>query len=297
MPDRCGAWWIAKLHPADVRHRRGCTVIERFDRVEMKCLVTAAQRTLLIEQLADHFRPDANGGGAPHYPVVTLYYDNEERDCYWEKVREVPSRRKLRLRVYGSGDGRVAAASFVEVKHRFDGRGVKRRVQFPIAEALRVCDGAWPESVALSETDRRLIGEVHDLVMRRGFKPVMVMRYNRSAFASVDERSDVRVTFDSGIYCRMNTLVPEPDDTRFDSAAALHPDGVGVFEVKTAGSIPYWLARLIAETGCRLHGHSKYSRALEMQDPRLRTRPAPAGMPTSPSSGEISRSPAGRADG
>jgi hypothetical protein len=248
----------------------------RIDRFEMKFVVTAAQRTALMENLDPHLRPDANGGTGATYPVVSLYYDNAERDCYWEKLRGLGSRRKLRVRVYGSRNGAVREAAFIEVKHKCEGRGVKRRVALPLEQALRAGSGSWPDGVDFSEPERRVIHEVHDLVQRRNFKPVMVMRYDRSAYAAKDPGSDLRVTFDTGIRSRLDHLTPEPDDRRFDMASEMHADGTAVMEVKITGCIPYWLSRMIAAAGCRLQSHSKYSAALEQGDPVLRAMLVPA---------------------
>ena len=241
----------------------------------MKFVVTAAQRAALMGRLAAELRPDENGGGSAGYPVVSLYYDNAERDCHWERARGLGSRRKMRVRVYGSEDGRVAPSAFVEVKHKCDGRGVKRRVRLSLEDALRVGSGLWPEGADFSEADRRLFREVRDLVERRGFRPVMVMRYDRCAYAAVDPASDLRVTYDTGILCRTDNLTPVPDDRRFDSRHEMHRDGRAVMEVKVTGCIPYWLGRMIAEEGCRLQSHSKYSNALEQIDPVLRAMLAP----------------------
>lgn len=252
------------------------TVSLRLDRFEMKFVVSGRQRAALMEKLEPHLRPDANGGTGATYPVVSLYYDNDDRDCYWEKVRGLGSRRKLRVRVYGSCNGAVREAAFIEVKHKCEGRGVKRRVALPLEQALRAGSGSWPEGADMPEVDRRVILEVHDLVRRRNFQPVMVMRYDRSAYAAKDSASDLRVTFDTGIRSRLDHLTPEPDDRRFSMAREMHADGTAVMEVKVTGCIPYWLSRMIAAAGCRLQSHSKYSAALEQGDPVLRAMLAPA---------------------
>jgi hypothetical protein len=242
----------------------------------MKFRVSAAQRAALMTQLAPHLRPDENAGDGAQYPVVSLYFDNEERDCYWEKARSFPSRRKLRVRVYGSRDGTVPAVAFVEVKHKCEGRGVKRRVQLPLGQALRVGGGLWPEGVHFSETDARVIREVHDMILHRRFQPVLVMRYDRTAYAATDPQSDLRVTFDSGVRARFDNLTPEPDDRRFETSGDIHDEDNAVMEVKVTGCIPYWLSRTIAAAGCRMESHSKYCTALEQHDPVLRALLSPA---------------------
>jgi hypothetical protein len=247
----------------------------RIDRFEMKFRVSAVQRAALMAQLAPHLRPDENAGACAQYPVVSLYYDNAERDCYWEKARGVPSRRKLRVRVYGSRDGAVPATAFIEIKHKCECRGVKRRVQLPIEQALRIGEGLWPEGARFSETDARVIREVHDMVLRRRFRPVLVMRYDRTAYASADPASDLRVTFDSGVRVRFDNLTPEPDDRSFDMPGGPERDAAAVMEVKVTGCIPYWLSRIIPAADCRMQSHSKYSIALEQSDPILRAMLSP----------------------
>ena len=232
----------------------------------MKFVITREQRAALMPHLLPHLRADENAGEGAFYPIVSLYYDNAERDCYWEKVQSAPSRRKLRVRVYGSLDGALPPTSFVEVKHKCDGRGVKRRLRVPLETALKIADGQSVD-IPLRPADQQLVEEVHKLVHERRFRPCCCMRYDRQAFADKDPESDLRITFDTGIAYRMDNLMPIPDDKRFEHY--LLPDGYSVMEVKVTGSVPYWLTMMIGEHGCILQGHSKYSNALEDGDPVL----------------------------
>ena len=229
----------------------------------MKFVITREQRAAISPELDERMRPDENAGEDAYYPIVSLYYDNAERECYWEKVQSYPSRRKMRVRVYGSLDGRLAPTIFVEIKHKCDGRGVKRRLRVPLEEAYSICAGNAPR-LPLSPLDMRIVEEVHDLVKRRRFEPCVAMRYDRQAFADRDPDSDLRVTFDTGIAYRFDKLGPVPDDRDFQDF--LLPDGYSVMEVKVTGAVPYWMTRLVGEHGCILQGHSKYNNALEAGD-------------------------------
>ena len=237
-----------------------------LDRFEMKFVITAEQRAALMPDLLPRLRADENAVEGAYYPIVSLYYDNAERDCYWEKERGFPSRRKMRVRVYGSLDGKLPPTSFLEVKHKCDGRGVKRRVRLPLEECLRLASGE-PTSYSLSPADQRTVEEVHKLVHQRRFQPCCCMRYDRMAYADRDPGSDLRVTFDTGIAYRMDNLIPIPDDRRFTSY--LLPEGYSVMEVKVTGAVPFWLTTMIGDHRCILQGHSKYSNALEDGDPVL----------------------------
>jgi len=171
------------------------------------------------------------------------------------------------VRVYGSLDGTLPPTTFVEIKHKVDGRNVKRRVRMGLDEALTVAAGHdLPQPLSWSE--RRIVEEIHRLVHERGFAPCVCMRYDRNAYMASDPSSDLRVTFDSGIAYRFDNLTPIPDDRNFQHY--INDADSSVMEVKVTGAVPYWLTMILAETGCILQSHSKYCRALEAGDPVVR---------------------------
>lgn len=252
----------------------------------MKFVIDSDTRARLMETLEPELTADANADETAYYPIVSLYYDNDERDCYWEKVRGSKNRRKFRVRVYGSEGGKIPPTVFIEVKHKQEGRGVKRRVRMPLEQALRVGRGEMP-TIPLNPVDTRTCEEIiNDLVIRRGFKPCMTMRYDRRAYAAKDPSSDLRVTYDTGIAYRLNDLDPKPNDQNFRKENYMYPDEISVLEVKITGTIPYWLSVLLAKTGCKLQSHSKYCNALERSDPVLRAMLAPRWLKPLPDSGD-----------
>ena len=232
----------------------------------MKFVITREQREDLMADTLPRMKPDENAMDGAFYPIVSLYYDNPDRACYWEKVESFQNRRKMRVRVYGSLDGKLAPTIFVEIKHKCDGRGVKRRLLCTLDEAFTVAAGGdiAPRTNIL---DRRLVEEIHMLVKQRDFQPCCAMRYDRHAFADRDPESDLRVTFDTGIAYRFDKLKVVPDDQKFDRY--LLPDGYSVMEVKVTGSVPFWLTHMIGRHHCILQSHSKYNNALEDGDPIL----------------------------
>jgi hypothetical protein len=262
-------------------------VSQSLDRFEMKFVITDEQRKLLMSHLDAHLSADANADDTAYYPIVSLYYDNDERECYWEKIRGFANRRKFRVRVYGSLDGKLPPTVFIEVKHKQDGRGVKRRVKMSLEDAMRVGEGKWP-ATKLSPVDETTVREiVNNLILYRGFKPTMVMRYDRRAYAGNDKNSDLRVTYDTGIAYRLNNLNPVPDDQDFLPQNYMYPSDISVLEVKLSGTIPYWLSQLIPACGCKLQSHSKYCKALERSDPVLREMLAPNWRHPLPTAGNV----------
>ena len=222
-----------------------------------------------MPDLLPHLRADENAGATARYPVVSLYYDSPARECYWENIDEVPSRRKMRVRLYGSEEAGLPPTCFAEVKHKLAGRNVKRRALLSREEALAVAAGRHV-SRPLGRSDERVVSEIHALVHGRGFAPSCCIRYDRHAYSAIDPASDLRLTFDTGIAYRFENLAPLPDDRNFRHYL-MDPESA-VMEVKVSGVAPYWFTHLLGRTGCVRQSHSKYCRAMEMGDPILRPR-------------------------
>ena len=154
-------------------------------RFELKYILSLAERDALLAHFPGRILPDILGGPSGHYPVVSLYCDSADRRCYWDAWRGVPSRRKLRLRLYGTKDGAIPAATFVEIKHRDGGEGAKRRVQLSLDQALALINGGEVPTTGLAEA--RILEEARQLVVDEAFRPACVIRYDRAAYRYCDE--------------------------------------------------------------------------------------------------------------
>lgn len=246
--------------------------MDTADRFEYKFLIRRERRDELLGRLAGQLLPDTHGGSDGHYPIVSLYYDSPDLRCYWDNWRGLPSRRKLRVRVYGSEDGAIAPTSFIEVKHKADGRGVKRRIQTTLALALSVTQGGQPDA-SFSAHDLRIAEEVRRLIELEQFRPSCVMRYDRHAYflhlpeEAADGREPLRVTFDHDIAVRFDQLTPTVDDRRFNQYVL--PADHCIMEVKGAGSVPYAFAAHLNHLRLYPRQFSKYSEGLRISGRHL----------------------------
>ncbi len=233
------------------------------ERFEFKFLITAQQRDRWLAHFADTLRADTNAGDGGVYPIVSLYYDTPDRRCYWEAWRRVPSRRKLRVRVYGTACGGIPPTCFVEIKHKLDGLGVKRRVQTTLPRALAIGAGI-EDAESFAPPEARVVREVQRLVQVDGFRPVCTLRYRRHAFSlNVENLSEpLRITFDDEIAGRIRDLDPLPDDPRHDFT--LLPPGHIVMEVKGVGAVPYPIVAMLTKCGLSPRSYSKYCAALRL---------------------------------
>ena len=229
-------------------------------RFELKYILSHAERDALLAHFPGRVLPDMLGGPTGHYPVVSLYCDSADRRCYWDTWRGVPSRRKLRLRLYGTKDGAIPAATFLEIKHRDGGAGAKRRVQLPLEQAIAFTNGA--EALETAPADARILAEARQLISAEGFQPACVIRYDRHAYRLVDEagHEQLRLTFDQGIRCRFDDLTPRTEDDGC-TLPVLHA-GQCLMEVKGATAAPYDFASFLSGHRIFPRPFSKYSESV-----------------------------------
>ncbi len=214
-------------------------------------------------------------GAEDGYPVISEYFDTVDRHSYWQKIYGSKNRRRVRARVYGRADGLVPPAAFIEIKHKLGSDGVKRRAALAIECLRELSSGNIPESLLeqhRSKADRHVVAELNDLVVNRGARPVVQVRYDRMAYDS-GPHGTIRVTFDTGLRCRFDMKPLVPDDQ--DCPLAVVDEEIAVVEVKTIGAVPLWLREATAKFRLQAQCMSKYCLSLERYDPGVTRFPLP----------------------
>lgn len=230
----------------------------RLDRYEFKFLISRAQKDAIIGQFPGHIVPDDNTGADGGYRIYSLYFDTPQRDCYWEKLRGLRSRRKLRVRLYESTLASSTGACFVEIKHKHEGRGVKRRLRVPLDVALQITAGN-EAGLTLNVGEERVLSEVRHLVGERNLTPSCCLRYDRQAYMDTAPDSDLRITFDEDICYRMDDLLSVHEGV-FEHRLIGRDESV--MEVKVTGAVPTWLTRVLYAQKCTPASRSKYCDAI-----------------------------------
>jgi SPX domain protein involved in polyphosphate accumulation len=241
----------------------------RQARREYKFHLRPGQAEAVFDDIKKMLPGDRFGTGGA-YPIVSEYYDTDERDAFWERNRKIANRRKLRVRIYGTATGEIPPSAFLEVKHKQDGVGVKRRIRVPVGAVTKPDFDVGKlvrelEPKMECKTELLLAEEIMLLLESRGVSPSIQMRYDRVAFEGMDGEDEVRVTFDKEIRCRTERKPLVPDDPDFPCRVL--PEGELVMEVKIFGSAPYWLREMTAKHRLTRTPFSKYCGAIEKFDP------------------------------
>ena len=233
-------------------------VIRKFNRFELKYLISLRQAETLKSELRKYLVPDEYGGSSGRYPVTSLYYDSPGRRCYWEKENGIKYRRKLRIRYYPSDQTFSDHTSvFLEIKQRVDRVTQKRRLILPYRDALLLCnDRQIPEH---DPSDRLVADEIFAFLWQYNLLPASLVRYDRQAFVGTRYDIGLRVTFDTNLTFQAYPLHLHEER---NTLPMLGPNQV-VLEIKVNERIPYWLTEMIAAHNLHLQRISKYCRSID----------------------------------
>ena len=241
------------------------------NRKEYKFVLRPEAGELIRQEVSEKLAADR--GFSDGYPVLSEYFDSENRCNYWQKQFGVKNRRKIRTRLYGEASGSIPPSAFIEVKHKYGDTTVKRRVNVALDEIEEFSsDNNLQRDDLEPITDQRVRQEIENLVTEQDCEPVVQIRYHRYAYDSGPE-GRIRITFDVEPCCRFQRVPLTPGDPDFD-LPLLEP-GASLMEVKTIGSVPYWFRTLLGKHRLVPRGFSKYATALELYEFKLRENKLP----------------------
>jgi hypothetical protein len=216
-----------------------------FKRIEKKYLLSEAQYNALFQRIGAHLKPDQFGRST----VLSLYLDTPDHRIIRSSMEAVDYKEKLRLRSYGTAG--ADSTVFLELKKKFGGVVYKRRAAMSLREAERYLQqGKAPYS-------SQIMAEI-DWAMGLYGRPkgAMLIACEREAWFD-EAHPDLRLTFDRNIRYRENEL-------RLDRGSAgmhLLPRDTVLLEIKTAGSMPLWLADALDAENILPGSFSKYGAA------------------------------------
>ena len=200
--------------------------------------------------------------GSDYYQVNSLYFDNENFDCFWDKEAGVSQRKKLRFRYYGASLAE-GEEIFMEIKRKNNVLGVKDRLLLPAADARNDLLDKKLLEFYKQDPENDFIHELIWFKKRNCLRPKLFITYKRKAL--VDRRDKrFRVTFDYDIKAQLSDSILGPRNRMVD----VYPQGV-VLEVKYNNVLPKWFHEIIQKYQLERIAFSKYCNGLRLAKPQI----------------------------
>lgn len=216
-----------------------------FERYEYKYLMSEGQQQAVLEAMEAHMQEDVYG----HSSIRNLYLDTPHFQLIRRSLEKPVYKEKIRVRSYGRAG--LADEVFVELKKKYRSVVYKRRLALPQSQALDciALRRPWPQSQIGGELD-------YAMNFYRDLAPVVFLSYERDAYRGVED-PQFRVTFDRDIRYRREQLTL---DSQPWGRELLAPGQV-LMELKVAGGLPMWMARVLSEQKIFQTSYSKYGTA------------------------------------
>ena len=216
-----------------------------FKRNELKYLLTEEQCRRVMAAIAPYMEADAYG----RTTIRNVYYDTDTYRLIRHSIEKPAFKEKLRLRSYAevTEDGTV----FAEIKRKYHGTVYKRRLPLTEREATAWLSGERPPGLhgqIASEID-------YFISYYETLAPRVFLSYEREAY--FEREGTMRVTFDRTVLARCEALSLREGIF----GTPLLPEGTVLMELKCAGGMPLFMAKLLSREEIRKTSFSKYGTA------------------------------------
>lgn len=225
---------------------------DTFKRYEKKYLLTEIQYKTLMLFLEGRCKMDRFGKSN----ICNIYFDTPNYQLIRNSLEKPIYKEKLRLRSYGMTE--IDGTVFVELKKKYKGVVYKRRVDMKSYEAenyLYEKHSVKKKNQITNEIDWFL--KYYQEIM-----PVMYISYQRIALTGIED-PNLRITFDKNILWREEELHLYQKIW----GNPILQEEERLMEIKMAGSMPLWLAKLLDQLKIYPVSLSKYGKSyLKLQE-------------------------------
>jgi VTC domain len=232
-----------------------------FARFEFKYILPKQLRDELERELQFfmEFDPYVQKREAHQYFVRSLYFDDPEYSCFYDKIEGMHTRSKFRIRTYTKEQDGVTP-QFLEIKGRHNNLVIKHRTpidgEFMISDEK---DGVLVDRALSGLTPGKVANQFQYELFRKRLRAVALVDYVRRPYVSKFD-AEFRLTFDSELQgTKTRALFPTPGSAQ---TSRLLP-GYTVMEVKFRHHIPSWFHRLLQAYELRRVSVSKICHAME----------------------------------
>ncbi|KAF7457162.1 VTC domain protein [Cryptosporidium felis] len=199
--------------------------------------------------------------------ITSVYLDNKEAECFYNRISRFEKAQLFRLRWYGSNSGSTDKEIFVERKTHHESwtgeKSAKERFSIPQKYVFGYLKGGFSveelsNNGILQTKSLQLATEIQDYILENGLQPFVRTSYLRAAFQSQDN-NQVRFSIDTNLcmvnefisdghqnepWCRLaEEVLSKNEVTRFPYA---------ILEVKLQSEQPDWVSEMLKRCNATL---------------------------------------------
>lgn len=215
-------------------------------RHEFKYEISTTQLKLIEARVSSVISLDPHVGPRGNYQIRSLYFDDWNNTCFYEKEDGTDPREKFRIRIYNGSSDRIR----LEVKRKEAGKIQKKSCAMRVDQVETLIHGGRLE---YEEDMHPLLKKLYLLQETRGMKPVTIVEYERVPYVYPD--GNVRVTLDLDVRTSSDIGSFLDKETR---CRPIMPKGKQLLEVKWDEFIPDFIYRAVHIEGLRQTTFSKY---------------------------------------
>lgn len=199
-------------------------------RNEWKYYCTGSQLALIEGRLRCALKPDRFQQNHV-YRIRSVYFDDENDQCYYDNIGGIGRRKKYRIRTYNHSAEEIK----LEIKHKVNEKCAKEScmISRELSEALLLGNGRYTGDC---ETVRKLCARILENRMR----PTVIVEYERTAYTY--PVGNVRITLDRNISASGRTGSFFDD---FIPLTPVLPPDTHILEVKFDDMLPGFVGSLV----------------------------------------------------
>ena len=220
--------------------------INNFQRIEEKYLLTKEEKKKLINMIKNYIKEDEYFKSEIH----NIYFDTRNNDLIINSLEKPIFKDKFRIRSYGIPKENDYV--FLEMKMKYKGVVGKRRIKIRLNEINDYLENE-------KETDNEILKEIIYYYKYYELQKAIYIAYDRESYKGIDDKN-LRITFDSNLRSRRNNL-----EFKENNMTKYFDDDYYIMEIKTVGSLPLWLVRILSELKIYPTSFSKYGKIYEKE--------------------------------
>lgn len=220
-------------------------MIRNYFRHELKYFINYFDYINIKNKLLTCMERDENSNSDGNYHIRSLYFDDYQNSCLFEKQSGILTRKKYRIRIYNKSNHLI----------RFEKKS--RVSNFIKKESTKISQDIYYDILnnkfnILPNENNNLLTQFYSDINSFLFRPKVIVDYFREAF--IWQPNNVRVTFDKNLKSGMLAT----DIFSDFNTVSINEDNKLIMEIKYDNYLPHFIQNLLSFDSHERYAISKY---------------------------------------